>query len=118
MRIRAAAALLGCGIVLSAAGGIGPASARTGAVPALSLDSMSCTPQGAYVVECWATVSGGYPPYTYYWSNNPKDHSDDQTSMCTTGYPNWHQVNLTVYDSGGTYVTGTHYYACDGGFPH
>jgi ABC-type glycerol-3-phosphate transport system substrate-binding protein len=117
MRIRATAALLGSALVLAAAGGIGPASAQMRPGPALTLVSMACIPQGADVVECLATVSGGTPPYTYHWSNNPGANSADQTSGCSTAYPNSHQVNLTVDDSTGTYVTGTRNYACEGGPP-
>jgi hypothetical protein len=89
------------------------------AVPAqastpMSIHTLACIPQGASLMECFVSVTGGVAPYDYHWSATAEDN-DDVIFGCSTAFPPTGTASVTVTDAAGGAVSGTRGYTCVGG---
>jgi hypothetical protein len=96
--------------IAAALGVVAPAHAG----PPLSISVLACIPQGANLMECFVSASGGAAPYSYHWSTTAEDN-DDIIFGCSTAFPPTGSASVTVTDSAGGAVSGTRGYTCVGG---
>ena len=77
--------------------------------------SIGCVAQGAGAMECFATTTGGVPPYTYHWNVSPSTSSE--ISFFCGSRPVTVTVTETVTDTTGLTGSTTRSFYCPGGPP-
>jgi hypothetical protein len=111
---RSSRRVAGVGMVVGAVSGVilmaGPANA------AGLTTSFGCIAQGAGAMECFATTTGGVPPYTYHW--NVSHGTGPEISFSCGSKPTTVTVTESVTDTAGNSGTQTRSFYCPGGPPH